>query len=143
MVESLLVLARSDAATAEISLVDLQAIAAEAGRIVAAGGRRARRRGDRRRTRPDPGAGPLGALEQILDNLLSNALGVAPPGTAVAVRIVEAAPWIELHVTDQGPACRRACATTPSSASGGPRAQRARVRPRPRHRGTAGTFLRQ
>ena len=55
---------------------------------------------------PTPVRAPLGALEQILDNLLSNALDVAPPGTAVAVRIIEAAPWVELHVTDQGPACR-------------------------------------
>jgi signal transduction histidine kinase len=45
-----------------------------------------------------------GALEQILDNLIANALDVAPPGTAVTVT------WhsdgdsvVELHVIDAGP----------------------------------------
>jgi signal transduction histidine kinase len=103
LVDSLLVLARSDAATAEISLVDLQAIVAER---AASWQPVARDRGVEvtvDEPGPTPVRAPLGALEQILDNLLSNALGVAPPGTAVAVRIIEAAPWIELHVTDRGP----------------------------------------
>ncbi|HEX5946848.1 MAG TPA: ATP-binding protein [Acidimicrobiales bacterium] len=103
LVDSLLVLARSDAATDEIAVVDLHAIAT--GR--AASWRPVARERGAEVTVEDPGTtlvrAPLGALEQILDNLLSNALGVAPPGTAVTVRIVEAAPWIELHVTDQGP----------------------------------------
>jgi signal transduction histidine kinase len=103
LVDSLLVLARSDAATAEISVVDLQAVAAER---AAAWQPVARERGVEvtvDQPGPTPVRAPPGALEQILDNLLSNALDVAPPGTAVAVRIVEAAPWIELYVTDQGP----------------------------------------
>jgi signal transduction histidine kinase len=103
LVDSLLVLARSDAATAEISVVDLQAIAAER---AASWQPVARERGVEVTVDgpgPTPVRAPLGALEQILDNLLSNALDVAPHDTAVAVRIVEAAPWIELHVTDQGP----------------------------------------
>lgn len=103
LVDSLLVLARSDAATAEIRVVDLQAIAAER---AASWQPVARERGVEvtvDQPGPTPLRAPPGALEQILDNFLSNALDVAPPGTAVAVRIVEAAPWIELHVTDQGP----------------------------------------
>jgi signal transduction histidine kinase len=103
LVESLLVLARSDAATLEIDVVDLQSVAAER---AASWQQVAGERGVEV-TADDPGPtlvhAPPGALEQILDNLLSNALDVAPRGTRVAVRIVDAAPWIELHVTDQGP----------------------------------------
>lgn len=41
-----------------------------------------------------------GALEQVIDNLLANALRVSPPGTTIALR---RAPGGELHVIDQGP----------------------------------------
>lgn len=103
LVDSLLVLARSDAATDASTVVDLQAIAVER---AASWQPVARERGTEV-TVEDPGPtlvrAQLGALEQILDNLLANALDMAPPGTAVAVHIVEATPWIELHVTDQGP----------------------------------------
>ncbi len=56
-----------------------------------------------------------GALEQIIDNLLSNALRVAPPGSTVALdrrpgasapehaHDGDARPMVELHVIDQGP----------------------------------------
>lgn len=50
-----------------------------------------------------------GAVEQILDNLLSNALGVAPAGSTVTVTwgpgtgTAGATPTIELHVVDAGP----------------------------------------
>ncbi|MEU7412469.1 HAMP domain-containing sensor histidine kinase [Streptomyces sp. NPDC042638] len=51
-----------------------------------------------------------GALEQIIDNLLSNALRVSPPGTAVTLTTVivpgegsRTPPVAELHVIDQGP----------------------------------------
>ena len=51
-----------------------------------------------------------GALEQIIDNLLANALRAAPPGTTVTLaRTVAAdrgcdhAPHVEIHVTDEGP----------------------------------------
>jgi signal transduction histidine kinase len=103
LVESLLVLARSDAATLEIGVVDLQAVAAEraASWRHLAGERGVEVTVDA--PGPTPVGAPPGALEQILDNLLSNALDVAPPGTTVAVRIVDADPWIELHVTDRGP----------------------------------------
>jgi signal transduction histidine kinase len=103
LVESLLVLARSDAATAEIGVVDLRAIVAER----AASWQPVARQREVELTVDEPGQTPVrappGALEQILDNLLSNALDVAPPGTTVAVRTVEGASWTELHVIDQGP----------------------------------------
>ena len=41
-----------------------------------------------------------GAVEQILDNLISNALAVAPDGSTIAVRWDDAG---ELHVVDAGP----------------------------------------
>lgn len=51
-----------------------------------------------------------GALEQIVDNLLANALRAAPPGTTVTLARTTAAdhdgdraPYVEIHVTDQGP----------------------------------------
>ena len=44
-----------------------------------------------------------GALEQILDNLVSNALAVAPDATSVTIRAVPGVGSTELHVTDQGP----------------------------------------
>ncbi|MCX4761986.1 HAMP domain-containing histidine kinase [Streptomyces sp. NBC_01275] len=57
-----------------------------------------------------------GAVEQIIDNLLSNALRVAPPGSTVSVDPRRHTPherrfphrptgpgWVELHVMDEGP----------------------------------------
>ncbi|WEO93194.1 HAMP domain-containing sensor histidine kinase [Streptomyces sp. FXJ1.172] len=51
-----------------------------------------------------------GALEQIIDNLLSNALRVSPPRTAITLAIMttlregsRTPPLVELHVIDQGP----------------------------------------
>ncbi|MEU0966042.1 HAMP domain-containing sensor histidine kinase [Streptomyces sp. NPDC005917] len=51
-----------------------------------------------------------GALEQIIDNLLSNALRVSPPGTAITLAVLTApreggrtSPMAELHVIDRGP----------------------------------------
>jgi signal transduction histidine kinase len=44
-----------------------------------------------------------GALEQVLDNLLANALDATPAGCAIAVTADRADGWVELHVVDQGP----------------------------------------
>jgi signal transduction histidine kinase len=44
-----------------------------------------------------------GALEQILDNLIANALDVAPTGSAVTVTWQVDGPTVELHVVDAGP----------------------------------------
>jgi signal transduction histidine kinase len=41
-----------------------------------------------------------GALEQVVDNLVANALRVSPPGTTLTLA---RAPGAELHVVDQGP----------------------------------------
>jgi signal transduction histidine kinase len=44
-----------------------------------------------------------GRLEQVVDNLLNNALEVAPEGSAVRVAARERGEWIELRVSDDGP----------------------------------------
>lgn len=44
------------------------------------------------------------AILRILDNLLTNALGVSPEGGTITLRVCEPAPgWVELAITDQGP----------------------------------------
>ena len=47
-------------------------------------------------------AGPA-RVTQVLDNLLSNALRHAPPGTEVTVSAAADAQWVSLHVRDRGP----------------------------------------
>jgi signal transduction histidine kinase len=44
-----------------------------------------------------------GALEQVLDNLLANAIEAAPPGTAVALAAAAGGGAAEISVTDAGP----------------------------------------
>ncbi len=44
-----------------------------------------------------------GAVEQLVDNLLDNALDVSRSGETVIVRIVRSVSGIELHVVDEGP----------------------------------------
>lgn len=46
-----------------------------------------------------------GALEQIIDNLVANALRVSPPSTTITLH---RAPGAELHVIDQGPGMNEA-----------------------------------
>jgi signal transduction histidine kinase len=42
-------------------------------------------------------------IEQVLDNLLANAIEAAPEGSAVAVSARGEGAWVELHVRDEGP----------------------------------------
>lgn len=44
-----------------------------------------------------------GAVEQILDNLLANALAAAPPASSVRVAVEKRGGIVELHVIDSGP----------------------------------------
>jgi signal transduction histidine kinase len=103
LVHSLLVLARSDASTAVTEPVDLAAAVherAEAWRPVAS---------DQgvRLVQDCPAEisvqGVPGAIEQVLDNLISNALEVSPEATTVTVRVSTEDGVAELHVTDEGP----------------------------------------
>jgi signal transduction histidine kinase len=44
-----------------------------------------------------------GHLEEVLDNLISNALRASPPKTAVRIDAAAKDDQVELHVVDQGP----------------------------------------
>jgi len=44
-----------------------------------------------------------GRVEQMLDNLLANAIDVSPAGSAITISTGSANGWAELHVSDQGP----------------------------------------
>jgi signal transduction histidine kinase len=46
---------------------------------------------------------PDDAIEQILDNLVSNAVTASPPGGAITVSVISRPDVGELHVVDQGP----------------------------------------
>jgi signal transduction histidine kinase len=103
LVDGLLALARADAAKPATAPVDLAAVvegrvghwspqAVESGVAIDAGvpsGLRAM-------------ATP-GALEQVLDNLISNALAVSPRGSVLRIEAAVDGDGIELHVVDDGP----------------------------------------
>ena len=102
LVDGLLTLARAEDATAPTTDIDVAAVLA---------GRRdaweaaASERGvvlDVALEAPDVRSVP-GRLEQILDNLLSNALDVAPAGTAVTVTAGRAGAAVRLEICDAGP----------------------------------------
>lgn len=44
-----------------------------------------------------------GAIEQIVDNLVDNALDVSPAGSALRLSVIPTAADVELHVVDEGP----------------------------------------
>jgi signal transduction histidine kinase len=103
LVQSLLVLARSDAAAGEPVPVDLDPVVAD--RLDAWAPVAAEQSVELRRGGP-AGARVLavpGAIEQILDNLLSNALDAVPDGTVVLVHVGVDGDAVELHVVDEGP----------------------------------------
>jgi signal transduction histidine kinase len=58
----------------------------------------------RARTRGAPAAlATPGRIEQVLDNLLANALDASPPRGTITVEADAVGPWVELRVTDEGP----------------------------------------
>jgi signal transduction histidine kinase len=44
-----------------------------------------------------------GRVEQMLDNLLANAIDVSPAGASITISTGSANGWVELHVSDEGP----------------------------------------
>jgi signal transduction histidine kinase len=42
-------------------------------------------------------------VEQVLDNLLANALEVSPDGARIVLGTSRGREWVELHVVDEGP----------------------------------------
>jgi signal transduction histidine kinase len=58
----------------------------------------------RRDVSPDAvGLATPGRLEQVLDNLLANALDVSPAGATITISASTGDGWIELQVVDEGP----------------------------------------
>ena len=47
--------------------------------------------------------GGSGRVEQVLDNLLSNALDASPRGATIRVTTARHNGWVEMHVVDEGP----------------------------------------
>ena len=104
LVESLLVLARADAGEATPVPVDVTAVVSgrlEAWRSVAEA------RGVLLDAAPGPDVAVLavpGSLEQILDNLISNAVTASPLGGTVRLEVTAQPPGtVEVSVTDEGP----------------------------------------
>jgi len=52
-------------------------------------------------------AATAGRLEQVVDNLLNNALEVAPPKSTVRISGQDRGVWVELRVSDEGPGMTR------------------------------------
>ena len=103
MVEGLLALSRADASSAAPVEVDLSAIVAERS---AHWGPLADERGVALRTAVPPGMRAIaidGAVEQIVDNYIDNALDVSEQGSELLVSALSQGRWIELHVVDRGP----------------------------------------
>ncbi|MGW2320387.1 sensor histidine kinase [Streptomyces sp. NPDC001680] len=110
MVQGLLALARLENAATTPEPVDLDAVVADRAAIWIAFAGEQRVGITVAGTRIGTVWAVQGALEQIIDNLLSNALRVSPPGTTITLATVGApadsgrtASLVELHVTDQGP----------------------------------------
>lgn len=104
LVDGLLLMARLDARRGDDVAVDLGAVAAE--RVttwaVLAEERSVHLEG------PSGAAAsivqvPEGSLEQVLDNLVANALDHAPAGSTVSVDVTEVGSSVRLSVTDHGP----------------------------------------
>jgi signal transduction histidine kinase len=103
LVDGLLTLARAEASPGRREVVDLAAVVADR---QAAWAPLAAEQDVELTVQPDSAAhvwAVPGALEQVLDNLLANALRVAPAGSRVELAVRQAGGWVELHVIDQGP----------------------------------------
>jgi signal transduction histidine kinase len=103
LVDGLLVLARAEAAPGRREVVDLAAVVAD--RRVAWAPLAAEQKVELtvHPTSATPVWAVPRALEQALDNLLANALRVAPAGSRIQLAIRQVGGWVELHVIDQGP----------------------------------------
>jgi len=100
VISELLALSRAEVQPAEsVDVAALAAARADAWNALA----------DERGVAIDAGGGAVraragtGRLEQVLDNLLANALEVSPRGGAIRVSAQRADGWVELHVVDEGP----------------------------------------
>jgi signal transduction histidine kinase len=103
IVDGLLALARADAGSTPAERVDASAVIRdrlETWRPLA-GERAVRLAAEVDGEQPVRASGER--LAQVLDNLVSNALQVAPAGSTVTLSTRTAPPWVELRVRDEGP----------------------------------------
>lgn len=103
MVDGLLALARTERAGPQPELMDLAEIVE--GRRVAWSAL-ADERGVRLVVSAEPELEIMARpdhIEQVLDNLLANALEVSPRSSVITIRAVRSSRWIDVHVSDQGP----------------------------------------
>ena len=102
VVDGLLLLARSEGKRPERTTVDAAAVVAERCQAWAA---LAEEAGVRLERSAGPGVAVrivAGYLDQILDNLLANAVEATPPGRAVRVYAAANGGVVEIHVVDEG-----------------------------------------
>jgi signal transduction histidine kinase len=103
LVEGLLMLARADQEGVATELIDVADIVTERAAIWAP-------LADERGVSMRAGAiasvrarAVPGALEQIVDNYIDNALNASGPGNEITVSAVSNDGWVQIHVTDRGP----------------------------------------
>ena len=103
MVEQLLALARIEGRAAATGPVD--AVSVVRARLEVWSPLAAERSVDFRVTAPADALCTAmdGALEQIVDNYVDNALGVAPDGSVIEVRVSRTGGWVQVDVIDEGP----------------------------------------
>ena len=105
LVNGLLELARAENRPSTPKLVDVVVVVRER---VAAWTPLAEERGVSIECRVE-GASAIGALvtpgnlEQVLDNLVANAVDVSPPDGVIRLVVTRTGEWVEVHVVDQGP----------------------------------------
>ncbi len=103
LVEGLLLIARSDGTALSTAVVDVSAMVQERADVWSP---LAEEKGVRLLTAAAPGlhasAVPNG-LEQIIDNYVDNALGVADAGNTITITAVRQHEMIGIHVMDEGP----------------------------------------
>lgn len=103
LVDGLLTLARADRAASAPVELDVAAAIEER---VEAWAALADEQGVELRARVDGRPRALvtaGRIEQVLDNLLANAVEVAPAGSSVEIVAARAGAWVEISVRDRGP----------------------------------------
>ena len=102
LVDGLLALAAADHQVPRPEPVDVGALVAGRCEIWAPF---AEEHGARVETAPQPAVAfaTPGNVEQVLDNLIANAVDVSPPGGAVTITVTAGPEWVDLHVIDEGP----------------------------------------
>ena len=103
LVEGLLLIARTDGAAVDTITVDVSTITRERAEMWTPfaderGVRIVTEIADGLRAKAVPDA-----LEQIIDNLVDNALGVAAEGSTITLRAMAGHPHVTVHVVDEGP----------------------------------------